>query len=263
MWTRKSNPGTGVKKVFASSKLIVASIMMCAGCVSLSTECKTDRVSVGKVRHMSETLQKSLGDRVLESIAEGISGNDKVAAAPFCRYVDSIDEMMASEDMGYQKDAMIVLKVIRRPDSVSMCSAKNKDVVRKKTFEWVCAGLVHRNAEVRNNALAVLEVLPRDEVELIVARAKENGVFTVCESGKCCVCKEGMVETSVDLGICPACGGVEVRAEKYKRIYTEDLCKMCMGNGRKTGKFVAVCEHCRGDWKQCPVVKFPRIETPE
>ena len=252
-----------MKNVFTSSKLIAASIMMCAGCVSLSNEGKTDRVSVGKVRHMSETLQKSLGDRVLESIAEGISGNDNVAAAPFCRYVDSIDEMMASEDMGYQKDAMIVLKVIRRPDSVSMCSAKNKDVVRKKTFEWVCAGLTHRNAEVCGNALAVLSVLPREEVNAIVAYAKGKGVLLCSEIGKCNVCTEGKVETEVDLGVCPACGGVEVRAEKHKRIFTADLCKMCQGNGRRSGRLIAVCEHCQGNWDKCPTVKFHSVETPE
>ena len=242
-------------------KFVVASLAMCTGCVSVLTDGKTERVSVGTVRHMSETLQKSLGDRVLEGVAEGLSGDDNVAAAPFCRYIDSIDEMMASEDTGYQKDAMIVLKVIRRPDSVSMCSAKNKDTVRKKTFEWVCAGLTHRNAGVCDNALVVLNVLPREEVDAIVANVKGKGVLLCSEIGKCNVCTEGKVETEVDLGVCPACGGVEVRAEKYKRISTEDLCKMCQGNGRRSGMLVAVCEHCQGNWDKCPTMKFHSVET--
>ena len=242
-------------------KFAVASLAMCTGCVSVLTDGKTERVSVGTVRHMSETLQKSLGDRVLEGVAEGLSGDDNVAAVPFCRYIDSIDEMMASEDTGYQKDAMIVLKVIRRPDSVSMCSAKNKDTVRKKTFEWVCAGLTHRNAGVCDNALVVLSVLPREEVDAIVANVKGKGVLLCSEIGKCNVCTEGKVETEVDLGVCPACGGVEVRAEKYKRISTEDLCKMCQGNGRRSGMLVAVCEHCQGNWDKCPTMKFHSVET--
>ena len=154
-----------------------------------------------------------------------------------------------------------VLKVIRRPDSVSMCSAKNKDTVRKKTFEWVCAGLTHRNAGVCDNALVVLSVLPREEVDAIVANVKGKGVLLCSEIGKCNVCTEGKVETEVDLGVCPACGGVGVRAEKYKRISTEDLCKMCQGNGRRSGMLVAVCEHCQGNWDKCPTMKFHSVET--
>lgn len=241
----------------------VATAAVCAGCVSCWMEGKTGTVPICTIRHMSETLQNGGDDFMAERMVETFSGSDEVVAAPFGWYVDSMDEMMASDDMGYQKDAMVVLKMIRHPASVAMADETCKELIREKTTKWVGAGLEHYCADVRNCSAAVLNVLPRDEMDAIVSYAKGNGVSLVQEFEKCKVCDNGKVTKEVDLGACPACGGVAVRAEKYRRIFTEDLCKMCQGNGRRSGRLVAVCEHCQGNWKQCPTVKFPRVETPE
>lgn len=225
-----------------------------AGCTNGKFFSESSQVSVCTVRHMSETLQKDIDNPLSEDIVEAFSGRGDTVCAPFCDYINSFDEMMESDDKGYQYDVMNVLKIIRRPTAWAMRKVEDEDLMRKKAFAWVLAGLKHYNAGVRDRALAVLEILPRGEVESIVAAARKDGVSLLQDIGTCKVCEKGKVTKVVDLGKCPACNGHVVRAEKYKAIIPEKLCKMCGGNGCRSGKLTFVCEHCQGNWNECPIL---------
>ena len=239
-------------KVAAASFAVAA-----AGCVAGRSGGECADVSVGTVRHMSETLDKNLDDPVCERIVEAFSGGDDDVCAPFAGYIAALDEMMASGDTGYQYNAVNVLKIIRRPTAWAMMSVADKDEMRVKTLEWVRSALGHPRADVRERALAVLGVLPRAEVDAIVAAAEKDGVRFERELGKCAVCEKGKVTVSVDLGPCPACGGKVVRAANSEAAAAEKKCSMCHGVGRRMGILTAVCEHCFGEWDRCPALRFP------
>ena len=236
-----------IKKSILRNIVLASLVMMNAGCVTGWRSDGAEKVSVGTVRRMAETLRKFKdGDEMCVMIVEAYG-----CGASFEQYVDAVDEMMLCDGVGFQEDAMLVLNLIRRPNSDAMARAKDKEIVREKTGRWLMAGLTHSRASVQEYAINILNILPRMEMEAIAQCAKGRGITFSQKNEKCRVCDKGKVTVKVDLGVCPACNGKVVRAERSKAIIVEKLCKMCEGNGNRSGQLTFVCEHCQGDWEQC------------
>ena len=166
---------------------------------------------------------------------------------PFEAFVPGIEKCMRSDYNTDRLAALAVLAQLRCQDSEAMFLARDMKLVRRKTREWILAGLDPTWwPTVRDGALAVLNRLPADEFAEIVSMAKKTGIKVEVEYIECTECKKGLI--AMCTSECTVCGGEQLRAGPRPLEY----CKACSGNGRLKKK--VKCRHCGGNWRHAPHV---------
>lgn len=166
---------------------------------------------------------------------------------PFEAYVPGIEKCMQSDYNTDRLAALALLAQLRCQDSEAMFLARDMKFVRRKTREWILAGLDPSWwPAVRDCAAAALNRLPADEFAEIVSMAKKTGIKVEVEYIECTECKKGLI--AMCTSECTVCGGEQLRAGPRPLEY----CKACSGRGYLKKK--VKCRHCGGNWRHAPHV---------